>query len=65
MIILIGHRPRFCIQRPGMEGVLWESSVRGRLSGRGGAFVDATVIDRCRSRHVGRMEIGKLLVTWE
>ena len=43
-IILIGHRPRFCIHWPGMEGVLrkpWEGVLRGgsvrggRLSGRG------------------------------
>ena len=42
------YRPRFCIHRPGMEGVLRGGSVRGRLSGRG-AFVDTMVIDRYRS----------------
>ena len=30
------YRPRFCIHRPGMEGVLRGGNVRGRLSGRGG-----------------------------
>ena len=48
-IILIGHKPRFCIHRPGMEGVLRGGSVRGMSIRTGpGAFVDTTVIDCCR-----------------
>ena len=63
-ILLIGHRPRFCILwawdgRCSKEDVLRGGSVRGRLSGRGGAIVDTTErwsIAAGQSRHVGRME---------
>ena len=62
-IILIGHRPMFCIHRPGMEGVLRGGSVRRRLSWRRGAFLDTTLIDRCRSVSTCGTD-GKLLVTF-
>ena len=54
-IILIGHRPRFCFHRPGMEGVLRKMFLKieamsgGRLSGQGDCWYNGTVIDRCRS----------------
>jgi len=63
-------KPRFCFHRPGMEGVL----IKGRCSKgtrqcsgdvcpNGGAFVDTTMIDRCRSVSTCGTD-GKLLVTY-
>ena len=62
-IILIGHRPRFCFHRPGMEGVLRKICSKGRqCPGEvcpDGGIVDTTErwsIAAGQSRHVGRME---------
>ena len=54
----------FCIHRPGMEleGVLRGGSVRGTSVRKGGAFLDTTLIDRCRSVSICGTD-GKLLVT--
>ena len=56
-IILIGHRPSFCIHRPGMEDVLRGGSVRGTFVRTGACLlIQRWSIAAGQSRHVGRME---------